>query len=463
MTYHDDDEQPLIQSRGIRSWQVFVILLIAIGFTLTITFRHEILPPTGQDRFIRQLRAEILAGSDLRSVYREYDTRKDRQDIVARLADDPHPRVRVTAIELLMRHEVTVKAPIIVGRYRLLRPDSTDQGPDSPVLRKLLTDPEPEVRQAAIRSVTSLARTQMFESELLHILWNGPEDERLLVSSWLGHWHGREALRVFASPLQSPAVRSSVFRGIQTWRSREFATGLDTAVGAMLTDPDPEIRLLALEASRWIESPRAVELWFLASQSPDRAIACRAVEYWIAGLVEDDDRYGMSGNRLPATSGLFRQLRDHSPEQLIRFALISHVLCQAAMGHAAKLESHLNDPTAWHVKHIVHPLIVIPRELRAWWGASPSARSDVFTAWLPGEPHLSENPPRRHLTSYILEQLKKPAQWCEAHRGLNGLHELEPINLPPGSQDTLGRYLDLHQVGSYAAIEQTIAQLTSKD
>jgi hypothetical protein len=460
---HFDDEPAVGKPRGVYWWQVLLVVLIAVGFTLTISFRQELLPPTHPDRFTRQLREDILAGADLRSLYREFDNRKDREEIVARLAGDPDPRVRITAAELLMRHEVTVKAPIIVGRYRLLRPDSSDEGPDSPVLRKLLTDPDSEVRQAAIRSVTSLARTHLFESELLHILWNGPEEERLLVCRWLGHWNGREALKVFSSPAQTTAVRSTVFRGIQTWRSREFAKGLEVALAEMLAEPDPQIRLLAVEATRWVESPRAVEFWYRASRSPDLTVARQAVEHWIAALVEDDDRYGLTGNRLPTTLSLLGQLcgqpNEDPPNQLVEVALLTYVLCEAANGHAALLASNSTNRISWHIKHIVQPLIVLPRELAKLLNRPGASRPTTFTAWLPHELRTGSHPPTRRLAEYVLDQLKKPAQWCEAHRDIRGLRELDSTTLTQVQPDTLGDYLDFNQVGSYHAVEQRLKKL----
>src|SRR5205814_3318468 len=141
--------------------------------------------------------------------------------------------------------------------------------------------PDAEVRRVAIGATTLLIRSGAFQKELLEILWHGPEDERLLVCPGLGHWNGRQALAVFSSRSQPAAVRVAAFRSVQLWRSQEFGRGLGQTLIPMFDDPDPQLRLLAVEASRWIETGEAVRVWLAATRSGDPEVARQAVAVWI--------------------------------------------------------------------------------------------------------------------------------------------------------------------------------------
>lgn len=447
-----------IPPRGRRSgwwWQAVFVVVIAVAAALAISFRSQFLPPTHQDRFTRGLREQIVAGDDPKSALRELNTRPDRWEIVARLADDPDPKVRRVAVGLVSSAERSVGAPIVVGRFRLIRPDTHGgDGSVNPLLQKFLVDPDPTVRKAALASVALITHTRLYEKELLQVLWHGPPDERVLVAQGLAHWNGREALSVFASAAQPSAVRTAAFRGVRLWRSAEFGKGLDLVLRPMLDDPDPAIRILAVEASRWVETAEAVPIWLAAARSPDGEVARRAVAIWIDEMISGHEAAQRAGRRLEQTTRLLRQVPGQpglAPPEVA--ALAGYVLGRVAVGHAAHLDEAPDEQTLWHLKHVFDPLTQIPRELQARAGFS-----NTFAVWLPHE-SATGPPAARNLVTYLLEQLREPIEWCQKHRDLTGLRGLDPAAVPPDQPDTLGRYLDRHRAGSFSEFQNLIHEV----
>ena len=204
----DDDYLPpqKEQRRGRGRWWYFpLFLLLFAGVVFWLFFSDRVIPTElerGTDRF----RGAALAGN-LDSVMSEFDQRSDRHEIAIRMAGDPDPRVRMAAAELLVRGDRRPPTPSSGSAppwSNWNRDGDLPGGIRVPALNKLIKDENVLVRHAAIRAAGSIARTALFEEELLHTLWHDQVADRILVAQDLGHWNGAEAAASSARPSRSP-------------------------------------------------------------------------------------------------------------------------------------------------------------------------------------------------------------------------------------------------------------------
>ncbi len=408
-----------------RWWHVLLVLTVIGGAAYVAWYwLHD--ERAERKRVTEDIRAQILEGRDMVALA-AFDVRADRQKIAEELVDDPDPKVRAYSVQLLIRGETVPRNPPMElpdARIPFDRDDDQAAGMRIPGLNRLIRDEDAQVRLAAIRAAGQIVRTEFFSTELLQTLWAGQEIERLLVAEDLGHWSGAECRRVFLSHEQPANVRLAALRSAVKWRSRQFiGNQFGDAMMQVVRDPHSQIRLEAVEATRWVPAVDVVPVWLYAASGKYPDSAQRAVEVWIDELVNNDDPDGWSGVRTAHTRDLFRSIPGrpgHPPPEVV--ALAGYVLGRAAVGHSAILDRIPNERPEWRVKNIAYPLIHIPQELADYYaGDHPT----TFTAWLPHENAVGD-PHRRELAAYLLEQMKEPAQWIEKERDRWLPPEIEP-------------------------------------
>jgi hypothetical protein len=253
--WDDDDRPPSAPARRWRWWHVAALVLVivgAVGAVAGIAFPEKV-----ADRWIgwqvRQVRQDILSGKLSPEALRDELLKREGGRLIARrLSEDPDPQVRAASIDTLTAHGTAVKKRDPQDPFSMPSTRLSDFDAEAALMR-LLDDPDPAVRQKAIRAVSAIEEARGFEEPLLRILNSGATDERLIVSEHLAHWNGKAARRTFADPRQPKEVRLAVLRGAERYgwaRVVEDHEDFARTMKQAQADADPELRQAATDALR---------------------------------------------------------------------------------------------------------------------------------------------------------------------------------------------------------------------
>lgn len=250
--YWSDEDRPGPRRRGWRWWQVAALTLVPLLAAAAVL--GSLFPRQVADRWIglqaRQLRGQILDGRLTPEQLRDHlRTREGGHHLALRLSRDEDPRVRAAAADAIAGWG---NAPISrVAELVHMAVNTLSNAEDAEALGRLLDDPDPEVRRAALRAVSSIQEVRQFEDRVLRTLEAGPEAERVIVAEHLAHRNGPAARRTFADPRQPKEVRLAVLRGADRyWWEHVFGDGEEFVqiMDRVKGEADPDLSRAAANA-----------------------------------------------------------------------------------------------------------------------------------------------------------------------------------------------------------------------
>jgi HEAT repeat protein len=400
-------------------------LLVAVGILLGVAFHQSL-----SDWFLLwRMHRAADHGEPLDPFVKQVAQHDDAVDVAARLSTDPDPRVRREMVAVLVAD--ATPAHKVERRFGAFSESWTGMHTRAvPALKRLLADPDPEVRRQALRTVAGLRAVEDFSDPLLHTLHEADTEDRVIVAESLAHWNPDEFLKTFADPAQPREVRLAVLRGAEKYGWARVADREDKfqeALKQMVDDPDDELRHEAIYAARYARPHDAVALWLgviAGKRVEERRLA---LDTWIDAVANEETFPGENYPILEATESL--QFGDIREAGAGRLALVIHVVCAAARINMRELDRAA--PVNWQQAladrdrggpaaaafvvelHRLQQILRAVGEARAYARSYPGLR---FTAWLPDE-DANGPPPTRSLKDYLLEQAREPLAWCRNHGG----------------------------------------------
>jgi hypothetical protein len=369
-------------------------------------------------------------GEPLEPFVKQLARHDDAVDVAARLSEDADPRVRREMVVVLVGDATQArKVERPFGAFSESWIGMNMRG--MPALKRLLADPDADVRRHALRTVSGLRATGDFSDPLLHTLREGDPDDRAVVAESLAHWNTDEFLKSFADPTQPRAVRLAVLRGAEKYGWGRVADQQDgrfqEVLKQMTDDPDDELRNAAIDAARYARPHAAVALWLDVIDGKRPKGRRLALDTWIDALVNEETFPGENYPLLEATESL--QFGDIKEPGAGRLALVIHVVCAAARVNIRELDRAA--PVNWRqalaerdrggpaAAAFVVELHRLQQVLRAIAAARSYARSYPalrFAARLPDEE--GDGPtPTRSLKDFLLGEAREPLAWCRNHGG----------------------------------------------
>jgi hypothetical protein len=233
--------------RGRPWWHLValgLVLLVAAGVVVAVVFPERFVGGWHEWQ-LRRLRNDILSGKLSTEALRDELVRRDDGLYYAvRLSEDPDPRVRAAAIDRFVAG--TAPAQKQPGDNRGGMESWSEES-----LKRLLEDPNSDVRQKAIHAASGIALASRFEEQLLPILESGPVAERLIVCEYLAHWHGAAVRWTFGNPKQPKEVRLAALRSAERYGWAKVVTPEPDFVRTMrqvAAERDPDLRRAAQDA-----------------------------------------------------------------------------------------------------------------------------------------------------------------------------------------------------------------------
>lgn len=444
-----------VRSRRLIWWAlggVVLSLLVVGGIALEQNTREY--------RLLREFRRAAAAGpipDELRG--RLLDNISDEALLRLRarpLAEDPDPRVRTALIDCLLARATRTELP--ANPARVASGPGSFSGSWSPprcagereFVRKLLADPDPGVRRAAVLGWAATSAAQDYAEELLAADLE-PAD-RVVVYRHAAGFHPATALRAAADPKLPDELRLAVLDGRDRFGSRGAYFGIRseldekeaaTLLRTIAESPNPKVRHAAFRVIRF--SPReASGFWLGVVTTGAKEDAAAAAAVWVETLALDseDEIYTPT---LSALAGQFSYvLRDWFKTEPGRreLAALAYVLAEAAKtpvrqlgqapraGWRAALAERQAGPAGpataafalelARCKHVLRSLYLI------CFLGNIEELDGPFTLWLPGDP---DGPPApRSLRAYLKARAAPLAAWCREHAD-----DYASPFLPPGA------------------------------
>jgi hypothetical protein len=448
-----------------------------------LVFQKEL----SDELFVRAFRRAAVQGESPESLTAQLAGRQHGWELAERLSADPDPRVRRALIGYLVGEATPAqKRERRFGAFS--ESWSGFQTPLVPALRRLLNDPDAEVRQEAIRAVGERRSAEDFREPLLALLRSGEVGDRVAVAESLAHWAPDAFLENFADRTQPKEVRQALLRGTERygWARVAEASAFQTTMEKCLSAPDPQLRHAAIDAMRHAENgPSAWLTVVLGPRADDRRTAFQT---WVDALVSDAIYPGDNYPVLEKTESLLfesgvpvtKPKADVlGPDELDgeRIALVVHVLCTAARKTNALLDetAPANLPAALQERaqgggpamqafvEELHRLQLVLRALAAVrrFASDPRSGKTDFVLVMPDEPPGRASP--RKLRAFLLADVKKPLAWCRRHAAgyaspflrVNGFwFGIEDPGPQAGKLRTLGQVLEWMHLHTDEAMAQ---------
>jgi hypothetical protein len=413
-----EEERP--RSRGWR-WVVVGLLLIAglVG-GLGYLFRQEL----GDEWAVRKMRRAAasddpdLAQQQQQFLGRMDSTTDERLDIAVRLAEDPDPKVRLAALDLLLANQPRAKRLDEPGSHNANR-GSAWRTKVREAVSPLLKDRDDAVRKKAIRMARELDDSDTFGTELAQIVRHNSTDERVLVAETLAHWNGPLLRDVIADQTQPDEVRVAAMRGLDVYGDKASAAWRDQLRDALLValrSNNVDVRRAAITALRYAERGATVWLDLLCDEG-HKELHLYVLQTWI--------------NTLGSESALHRHWSDsheawyRSTGSPARTAIAGFVLCEGARLQLAHLdrsapvtetasERDREGPTGRafdvQIARLGNVLSVIAA---VRWYCEHIETSADFAQWLPHEAAAGAAP-ARNAKVYLFRLAAPLWEWCLA-------------------------------------------------
>lgn len=411
-------------SRTRRVGRVVLALVLFMGLVGAILyqFRHEL----GDEWQIRNIRrAAASDDADLPQYQQRFigqltSADDTRLDIAVRLADDPDPKVRLAALDILFANQPRAKRLDEPGPPNANRGGSWRTRVREAVSR-LLKDENDAARKKAIRMARELDWTDMFGSELTEIVRSGPTDERVLVAETLAHWNGPLLRDVVNDPGQPDEVRIAAMRGLDAYGDKASAAWRDQLRDAfrnVLQSGGPELRRTAVLALRHAEGGATVWLDLLCAEHY-KDLHPLVLQTWIDALGSE--------------SALYRHWSDsheawyRSTPSSPRTVIAGFVLCEGARLQIAHLERAAvvieaaamldrQGPTGrafdTQIARLGNVLSVVSA---VRWYCAVLEKAPEFEQWLPHETPAGATPVRDP-RAYLFRLSKPLWEWCLARK-----------------------------------------------
>jgi hypothetical protein len=466
-----------------------VLAAVAVGLVIALCGGLIFHQQLSEALVARQFRRAVAQGESPEALDALLAGSENGLELAGRLSEDADPRVRRAVVGYL----VSSATPAQKRERRFGAFGETWTGFNVqavPPLKRLLDDPDAEVRQAAIRAVGERRAVEEFREPLLGLLRGGEVTDRVAVAESLAHWDPSAFLQTFADRGQPKEVRLALLRGTERygWARVAEAAQFQQTLEKCLHEPDRELRHAAIDALRHaVNGPSA---WLGILQAPDAGDRRIVFQTWVDALVSEPVYPGEQYPLLDKTEGLLFDSgvpvrkppaggKDQDELDGARIAPIVHVLCAAARETTAFLDRTapanlglaLQDlargggPAMEAFAQELHRLQLVLRALAAVgrFAADPRCGRTAFTLLMPDEP--AAPPPPRKLRDFLLADVKEPLGWCRRHGGGYASPFLRVNSFwfghaDPGGQSgqsqTLGQVLEAMHMHTDAALAQYI-------
>ena len=411
---------------GARLGRIALVLLVlaSVAGGVAYFFRE----PLGDEWALRKFR-RAAAGDDPnlpghREMLIQRLGQEQRLDRVVQLAEDPDPKVRAAAIDVLMANQPRAQKRSTGAGIQVTTRASAWRSAIVEAVRKLLKDSDDTVRLKAIQVVAESDCADEFRDQLTDAIRLGSPAERTAVAATLAHWNGTVLREVIADQGQPAAVRIAAMKSLDTYGDNEispFRGELQQMLVFALRSENVEVRRAAISALRyarmasnvWLDvlcDPRQKELHPLALQTwieaaRQRRAAARFAWHW-------DDTH---------------ELWFHSTGDALRCGTATHILCEAAKIQLRHLESTpmigemaaLRDrggPTGrafdLQLTRLGNVLSIVSA---VSWYCDTIDKPPELGVWLPHEA-ANGAPPKRDIKTHLFREVRPVWEWCLAHK-----------------------------------------------
>ncbi len=406
--------------RSRRGHRVVIALLLLVGLAggAAYLFRDELRDEWAIRQFRRAAAADDPELPQRRDELRKrLLSREEKLDLAARLADDPDPKVRAAAIDVLLANQ-----PVAPKQDAGERPPGGTRSSSwrtsvSGAVERLLKDGDDPVRQKALTAVSELSEADVFGSQLAEVLKTGSVPDRVIVAERLAHWNARVMIEVIADPAQPDAVRIAAIRGLDTYGDSALTawhSELKNALVTALESGNPEVRRSAVTALRY--AARSAHVWLnLLCDDREKELHPLVLRTWI-------DALGAEGPRVRHWDDTHTAWYEAGAAAR-RCAVAGYVMCEGAKIQLRHLEQSPPVAELVALRERAGPVgrafdvqlarlgNVLSALSAVRWYCTFHEKPAPLAGWLPHETPTGA-PPERSAHAFLFQQAKPLWEWC---------------------------------------------------